>query len=40
MDGYGTMTWTDGKKYEGEYKNDQKHGFGTFYWGDGRFYSG
>lgn len=40
MDGYGTMTWNDGKKYEGEYKNDQKHGFGTFYWGDGRFYSG
>lgn len=34
------MIWADGKKYEGEYKNDQKHGFGKFYWGDGRIYSG
>ena len=40
MEGYGTFTWSDGRKYVGEYKNDQKHGQGTFEWPDGRKYIG
>ncbi len=27
--GKGTMTWTDGAKYVGEFKNNMKHGQGT-----------
>lgn len=26
------MIWGDGTIYEGEYKNDKKHGFGTLTW--------
>ena len=40
MEGTGTFTWSDGRKYVGEYKNDQKHGSGTFEWPDGRKYIG
>jgi len=40
MEGKGLFTWPDGRKYEGEYKNDKKHGFGVFYWPDGRIYRG
>jgi hypothetical protein len=40
MEGTGTFTWSDGRKYVGEYKNDQKHGNGTFEWPDGRKYIG
>ena len=25
MQGKGIYTWTDGRKYEGEYKQDKKH---------------
>jgi len=27
MHGRGVYTWKDGRKYEGEYLNDKKHGF-------------
>ena len=27
MHGKGIYTWKDGRKYEGEYLNDKKHGF-------------
>ena len=40
MDGKGTLTWTDGRSYKGEFKNDLKHGYGIFEWSDGRIYDG
>ena len=40
MNGKGLLTWSDGKKYDGEHLNDMKHGFGTYEWGDGRKYTG
>jgi hypothetical protein len=40
MDGYGAFKWPDGRKYEGEYKNDKKEGFGTFTWPNGKIYKG
>ena len=36
----GTFAWMDGRKYEGEYCNDNKHGRGIFSWPDGRKYDG
>ena len=40
MHGKGVFTWKDGRKYEGEYKDDKKDGYGEFYWPDGRIYKG
>jgi hypothetical protein len=40
MHGKGKFFWTDGRMYEGEYKNDLKHGKGIFIWKDGRKYDG
>lgn len=40
MDGKGVFTWPDGRKYEGEYKNDLKEGYGSFWWPNGRKYEG
>jgi len=40
MNGKGLFTWPNGKKYEGEFLNDKRHGFGKFYWPDGRTYEG
>jgi len=28
MNGYGTFTWPDGRKFKGYYLNDKKHGEG------------
>ena len=36
----GVYTWQDGRKYEGEYKDDKKHGYGVYTWQDGRIYEG
>ena len=33
--GNGIMTWPDGNKYEGKFKNDKRNGYGTFTWSDG-----
>ena len=30
MDGKGVFTWKDGRRYEGEYKEDKKDGFGIY----------
>lgn len=32
MNGEGIMKWPDGRKYEGNYLNDKKHGFGILEW--------
>lgn len=40
MHGKGVFIWPDGRKYEGEYKNDKKEGYGEFEWNDGRKYKG
>ena len=40
MHGKGVFSWLDGRKYEGEYQEDNKHGYGEFTWPDGRLYRG
>mmetsp|Transcript_20197 Transcript_20197/g.24955 ORF Transcript_20197/g.24955 Transcript_20197/m.24955 type:complete len:92 (+) Transcript_20197:833-1108(+) len=40
MHGYGELEWPDGRKYAGEYSEDQKQGFGTFTWPNGSYYQG
>ena len=40
MSGDGIFCWQDGKKYIGDYLEDQKHGYGEFFWPDGRSYKG
>ena len=32
--------WADGRKYEGDYVNDKKHGVGIYTYTDGRSYKG
>jgi hypothetical protein len=40
MEGHGVFSWTDGRKYDGEYKADNKHGNGTLTWPDGKILTG
>ena len=40
MEGVGVFSMDDGRKYDGQFKNDLKHGTGTFTWADGRMYNG
>ena len=40
MNGRGVFCWPDGRKYEGEYADDHKHGYGVFTWPDGKKYDG
>ena len=40
MEGIGIYKWQDGRSYEGEYRDDKKHGYGIYIWADGRRYSG
>lgn len=40
MEGVGAYIWNDGRIYEGEYRDDKKHGYGVYKWADGRKYSG
>ena len=49
MDGHGTLIYPgiksrdiylDGRKYDGQFKNDKKHGYGKYFWIDGRIYVG
>jgi hypothetical protein len=30
MHGYGVYTWKDGRRYEGYYEMDKKHGYGVY----------
>jgi hypothetical protein len=40
MHGKGFFTWSDGRKYEGEYVENNKLGHGVFTYPDGRIYDG
>ena len=40
MHGCGVQTWSDGRKYDGEYFNGRKQGTGTFTFATGRKYVG
>lgn len=40
MHGKGEYTWKDGRKYDGDYKDDLKDGYGIYHWADGRQYHG
>ena len=40
MEGKGNFTWSDGRRYFGDYWNDKKHGHGIFEWTDNRKYEG
>ena len=35
MNGYGVFTWSNGKRYEGYWKDDKKDGQGILYSPDG-----
>ncbi len=37
---FGTMTWADGDKYVGEFKNGKRNGQGTYTFADGDKYVG
>jgi hypothetical protein len=39
--GFGTMTYSSGEKYQGQWADDHKEGTGTFTWRQGQYlYSG
>ena len=40
LNGYGKMVWLNGNRYEGEFKNDLRHGTGKFYFADGEILNG
>lgn len=40
MEGTGTMTWRDKRKYTGNFKDGNKQGHGVLYWPDGAKYDG
>jgi hypothetical protein len=40
MEGHGVFSWLDGRRYEGDFKNDKKEGQGIFFWPDGKKYDG
>ena len=40
IEGVGILTYSDGDKYEGEWKDGQKNGQGTYTWSNGNKYVG
>lgn len=41
MSGKGLYTWGNStQKYDGEFKDDKRHGLGTFTWDNGKIYIG
>jgi hypothetical protein len=35
MQGYGSITYAKGDKYEGNFKNEKRHGYGIYIYKDG-----
>lgn len=40
MDGFGVLTWADGRKYEGYFTADERWGFGIYTYADKSVYRG
>ena len=40
MEGDGVYTWKDGRRYEGEYMRNKKHGKGTYIYSNGSVFEG
>jgi hypothetical protein len=40
MHGKGTFTWSDGRKFTGEFLDNSKCGYGEMTWPDGRAFKG
>ena len=40
MDEFGLYTWSDGRMYDGFYKDDKKHNYGIYTWSDQKKYAG
>lgn len=40
MEGHGVFTWRDGSRYDGEYRNNKKHGKGKYTSPEGKEYEG
>ena len=40
MNGKGILIWPDGKKFQGEFKDDLREGFGRIEWPDGKIFEG
>merc|ERR1711957_423419 len=40
IEGQGIYTWSDGRRFEGEWYDNKMHGVGRFTWADGRIYEG
>jgi hypothetical protein len=40
MKGEGVFTWSDGKKYNGQFVDDKRSGYGVMEWPDGKKYAG
>ena len=38
--GKGILTWSDGRRYQGNFKEDKMEGQGILTWSDGRRYEG
>jgi hypothetical protein len=40
MNGKGIMTYPDGKRYEGDFQDDERNGKGKFIWNKKKWYEG
>ena len=40
VNGHGVLTWPDGQRYEGEFKDGNSNGHGVYTWPDGQRYEG
>jgi hypothetical protein len=40
MHGKGILSWSDGRSYVGDYKQNKENGFGNYTWPDGKMFAG
>jgi len=40
LNGLGTFKWSDGKYFDGYWKNNQMNGVGKYFWPEGKEYEG